>query len=620
MTLVVHAGIYRPAVVRHLARLVPPEVWSIDRYGFVDLVGQVPESLARPAVRVLQTIVGAPGLVEVFGSEAAAEIVVDGANQKVGDVGGTVFIDTATLGPQARVSIIYDSSDNYGVGYWVRGADGTEIDCPVHIALGHELAHALDALAGTYKAETAEVSAIAVENSLRAADTPVLPARGTHEGGKKTAPKKSPTTTPPKRNSGCFIATAVLELGKAGGLDELRRFRDCRVRSTARGAAYMDAFYSCYGEVGARIAAEIAESAGERKALLSLVVAPVVSYLTLGVRCPEKPVDAADLPKAWGDFFRELQQGLECWAISAMPPRVDVPGDDIQFVARYVLRLDASRQSFDASLKAGEPSAALRHIVADAEERFARAVSDIKRPETLPESLQHAQNPLVLAAATLLRDTAVSELKSVRRAFDVAGLSHIFETAFVVPLVHFIRLAATLPQGPVPEQVSAPWREVTARLRDDLDQLSEAAMSSTMPNWLSDSTKAEDSAARGSRAHSMTLFGKDVGTLSESIRWRYTVTLRNADAENATYLNLRVYYLADPGGPEDMGIATLANLRPGEVGVFPLCECRRLLSYRIEANFIQPDGRTGDIVFPEDNGMTAKRAGDPYPCEDSWAF
>jgi hypothetical protein len=117
-----------------------------------------------------------------------------------------------------------------------------------------------------------------------------------------------------------------------------------------------------------------------------------------------------------------------------------------------------------------------------------------------------------------------------------------------------------------------------------------------------------------------TAFGNDVGTRANEISWRYTVTFRNADTDGAVYSNIRAYYLAKPGEPTDMGMVTLDDLRPGEVGVFPLCECSRLFSYFIEGDLTLPNGTTGTFVFPDEGAMTPARAGDPNPCEDSWAF
>ena len=87
------------------------------------------------------------------------------------------------------------------------------------------------------------------------------------------------------------------------------------------------------------------------------------------------------------------------------------------------------------------------------------------------------------------------------------------------------------------------------------------------------------------------MFGSDVGTTTaDALSWRYTVTLTNTDQDNATYLALRCYYLAAPGNPDNMGLVTLDDLKPGETGVFPLCICSRLISYYLEADLQLPNG------------------------------
>ena len=114
-------------------------------------------------------------------------------------------------------------------------------------------------------------------------------------------------------------------------------------------------------------------------------------------------------------------------------------------------------------------------------------------------------------------------------------------------------------------------------------------------------------------------FGPDLGTTADTVAWRYTVTLRNATTDE-TYLNLRVYYLAAPGDADSMGLVTLDDLKPGEVAVFPLCECTRLQSYFIEGDIVTAAGDTGQFVYPDQGSMTPAAAGDAFPCEDSWAF
>jgi len=279
----------------------------------------------------------------------------------------------------------------------------------------------------------------------------------------------------------CFIATAVLDTAYAARLDEIRIFRDSTILSTPRAAAYIDTFYSCYRNIGSQMAEEIERDTEERKSLLTFVVMPVVSYLTLAIRCPEQAVDLTALPPAWGHFFGELICGLEYWAISAMPPQIKAPTDDIEFILRYVLRRDTSRVVFRESLIAGEQTPALHALISNASAEFSRVIAYTKDLDGLLDRSKAAQNPLAVVAKTLLRDTAIKDLERLRCAFDDAGLHHIFDTAFVGPLVNYVRLCAALPLGPIPAELSEEWQNVLTLLQQDLQYLMKSIFSLTTP-------------------------------------------------------------------------------------------------------------------------------------------
>jgi hypothetical protein len=519
MSLVILPGVYRPAVVRHLGQLVPAEVWMIDQFGFVDLVADVPPSLARPGVLELTQVIKAPGLVEVSGGEAALTFTVDGGAKRMSDVGGSTFIDPNNMGPNARVSIVYDSSDNYGNGYWVRGEGGTEIDCPPHIILGHELAHALYALSNTtYDEGASEAFAITVENELRAGDTPVLPRRASHEGGPKAPPKEAPSNTT-KSKRGCFVATAAYGSPLHPAVESLRVFRELSLRRTRHGRAFFEQFFLSYERASAPVIAAMNADPQVRDVVRDWLVSPIVRYLELARDFPDLPIEEAG---KWAPFLRGMRDDLEEFASTVPLPakfgEVDPAAavDELCVALRFQLRSPERRQSW------------LRSLIAAGE---------------LPLSVKD--------------DGARHELRARLKQLGV--------------------------------------NEVDAQ------------------SILGSNT--------GACSHVViAAFGNDVGTIADTVSWRYTVTFRNADPDGAVYLNLRVYYLAHPGESDNMGIVTLGDLSPGEIAVFPLCECSRLFSYYIEGDLVLPDGTTGSFVFPDEGSMTARRAGDPNPCEDSWAF
>jgi hypothetical protein len=522
MTLVLHPGLYQNAVRRDLALLVPAEFWKVDQFGFVELVGGGLASSSHPGLQALQAIIMAPGVIDVSGGEGALPLSVNGVPKRIDDIGGATFCNPASMGPSAYVTIFYDSSWNYGAGYWVRGADGAEMDAPTHIILGHEFGHTLYILNNTSNDQAKnDAAAIAAENVLRAANTPVLPARVNHEGGKKAKPKTQPTSTGGGGGGkGCFVATAAYGSPLHPAVGSLREFRELTLRRTRHGSAFFDHFYQLYDQASAPVVAAINADPELRDVVRDFIVSPIVRYLEMARNFPDLPIEEAG---PWAPFLTEVRDGLEAFAAAAPLPTAlhDISPadavDELSVALRFQLRSPERRRAWLHSLvDAGELPLAV------SDEGGRRALRD--RLEEL--GVQDQDADVILGPA--------------------------------------VPTAAVVMNG---------------------------------------------------------AFGSDFGTTAaDAVSWRYTVTLRNADPDGAAYLHLRCYYLADPGGPDNMGLVTLSDLQPGEVGVFPLCVCARLLSYYLEADLVLPDGTTGSFVFPDQGSMTAAAAGDPNPCEDSWAF
>jgi hypothetical protein len=500
-------------VLRDLARLVPPDVWSIDKFGFLSF-----KPPARPtgASLLLESVVKPPGLVTIAGSEGAARLVISGQASELRDVAGSTFFDPAGQGPEANVAIFYDTTDNYAAGYWVNGLDGSRIDFPPHIVLGHELAHARQILEGAYTTRAdGEAYAITVENDLRGADTPVLPFRQGHDGGRKDPPKKAPVENPPRSRDGCFVATAAYGSPLHPAVAELRTLRDHALRPTREGRAFFDRFYDTYAAASAPVVDAMRADEEVRELVQRCIVAPLVRYLVLARDLPDLPLEAAG---PWAPFIEQVRAGVEeLAAVVPLPSGLhDIPperaANELLVALRYQLRTPERRRAWLLEL---------------------RSAGDL---------------PLTVTAA---------EAREMADALRAAGRSD-----------------------------------------EELDLIL---------------------GTRRRRSVALSGFGNDLGSQADAVSWRYTVTLRNA-TPNETYLNLRVYYLAQPGDMNSMGLVTLDDLKPGEIAVFPLCECSRLQSYYIEGDLITTAGDTGQFVYPDEGSMTPGRAGDPNPCEDSWAF
>ena len=508
MTVVVEPGLYRAAVLRDLTRLLPPNTWSIDTYGFLTVK---PSARPTPAENLLTAIAKAPGLVQISGSEAAMSVGVAGQLKTLGDVGGAVFSNPAAQGPDTEVAVLYDSSNNYGVGYWGLGLDDARIDLPTHIMLGHELGHARQLLEGTWTSlADGEVYAIGIENDLRGGDAPPLPIRKGHSGGKKEKPKQAPVENPPRTSDGCFVATAAYGSPMHPVVGGLREFRERVLRPTREGRDFFAEFHDVYAAVSAPVVRRMAEDEATRDLVRDTLVSPIVRYLAMACAFPDLPLQSAG---PWAPFLEGLRDDLEDFAsIMPLPSRLgeiapDRAADELIVALRYQLRDPGRRRAW---------------------------LEGLRRAGELP----------------LPADGDIAErLRSSGRSED--------EIALILEPVGAACLGCA--------------------------------------------------------------FGNDVGTAAEGVRWRYTVTVRNATT-NETYLNLRIFYLAAPGTIDNMGLVTLPDLAPGEIAVFPLCECSRLESYYIEGDLVTTDGTTGSFVVPNDGSITPGSAGDPNPCEDSWAF
>lgn len=520
MSLVIHAGIYRPAVVRHLSLLVPPENWTIDSFGFISMPNEPAEGVSSPGSLMLWALVRTPGLVEIAGTEATAAATVNGSTIHLRDIGGAAYFDPANQGDTASVVVFYDTTNNYNVGYWTEGEAGAIIDMPSHILLGHELAHAIQVQEGTWVSKAAgETFAIDFENTLRAANTPVLPRRTSHNGGPKTPPPKPPDKTTPKK-SGCFVATAAYGSPLDPAVEELRQFRDNIVRKTRYGAELHDRLLPTYRLASMPIIAAMDEVSEIRDVVRDWVVRPLVHYLRLARDFPDLPVESAG---AWAPFITRMRDDLAEFArVLPLPSRLnEVPADEavdeLIVALTFQLRTEENRLMWLQSLqKEGE----------------------------LPLHVDNEQRALL-----------ASRLSEKRRS--PAEIVCILGNA---------------------DHLQAP-------------------------------------ASEGDHHIMATAFGNDLGTTGETISWRYTVTIRNAMPTTSLF-NLRVYYLAAPGGPTDMGYVTLPDLHPTEVGVFPLCECGRLISWYLEADFIDDIG-SGTMVWPENGVVGPGSIHDGHPCEDS---
>lgn len=521
MTLTVHAGIFREPVRRQLAQLVPPEVWSMDAFGFIDMRSPPPEGIASPATQLMWRLVSAPGLIEIAGTEGASGATLNGSHVQLREIGGAAFFDPLNQGPEARVTLFYDTTNNYALGYWTEGDDGKHIAMPPHILLAHEMAHAAQVLEGTWVDHASgEVYAIAVENAVREASQPALPQRRSHNGGPNLPPKK-PAPAPTK--SGCFVATAAYGSSLDPAVEELRDFRENVLLKTRHGTRLHDRLLPFYRRASQPIIAAMAASPDVHEVVRDWVVRPVVQYLRLARDFPDLPTDAAG---PWAPFVSAMRDGLAEFA-KALP--------------------------LPSHLRDIEPEQAVEELIV-----------------ALCFQLRTSESRMAWLSSMRQRGELPLQVPAEQRA----GLA--------------LRLVG---KGRTPGEVDAILGPPDGHRGTGLIE----------------------------RRHAVsTGFGHDVGTQVDAVSWRYTVTLRN-NMPGTTLYGLRVYYLAQPGQPDNMGVVTLPDLLYSEVGVFPLCECTRLVSWYLEADFTDAQG-SGTIVWPDQGSVTPASAGDPHPCEDSFVL
>jgi hypothetical protein len=518
MSLVIHAGTYRAATLRQLAQLVPPEVWTMDNWGFISMP-KPPEGIASPATLMLWALVRTPGLVEIAGTEGASTATVNGSTIQLRDIGGAAYFDPANQGESASVTVFYDTTNNYNVGYWTEGEGGKHIDMPSHILLAHELAHAIQVQEGTWiDKASGELYAIDRENAIRAASQPVLPGRTSHNGGPNTPPKS--TTKPPSKKSGCFVATAAYGSTLDPAVEELRQFRDNVVRKTRYGCELHDRLLPTYRLASMPIIAAMNEVSEIREVVRDWVVRPLVHYLRLARDFPDLPVESAG---PWAPFISRMRDDLAEFArVLPLPTRLhEVPADEA--VEELIVALTFQLRTEEARLT---------------------WLRTLQQENELPLHIDEGQRAQL--------NCRLSE--TGRSSAEIACI-----------------------------------------------------LGGAKPNRMGGS--------EGGGRIMATAFGNDIGTPVETVSWRYTVTIRNNMPTTSLY-NLRVYYLAEPGGPTDMGVVLLPDLHPTEVGVFPLCECQRLKTWYLEADFVDDVG-SGTLVWPEEGVVGPDSIHDGHPCEDS---
>ena len=130
-------------------------------------------------------------MVRIAGSEGGVGFNVGPLRLQLSDVSGETFFDTQAQGPTADIAIFYDATDNYGTGYWVEGLTAHILTFRATSASATSLL-----MQGRSSKEPgserwmARNTPLPCRDDLRGADTPVLPFRQGHNGGRKGTRQK----------------------------------------------------------------------------------------------------------------------------------------------------------------------------------------------------------------------------------------------------------------------------------------------------------------------------------------------------------------------------------------------------------------------------------------------
>jgi hypothetical protein len=226
------------------------------------------------------------------------------------------------------IQIAYDCTQCNGGHWWVVDSNGTKIEAPNFIILGHELSHAMHLCLNDLAADP-EVQARTDENALRSEQSLAL--RSVNNGAKGCGLPNPGQHGGFSWSNVCFIVSAAVDNSDIARIAKLVQLRDLLARHSALGRGVFDGVFGEYYQFSPGIAADMKRLPGLRLSVSELIVQPLLDFFeVLGAYA----LGGWDLMKCDREFedrvgrFRETvgrdRQAEEiCLYLSEVPSRLD---------------------------------------------------------------------------------------------------------------------------------------------------------------------------------------------------------------------------------------------------------------------------------------------------------
>jgi hypothetical protein len=239
---------------------------------------------------------------------------------------GVTYVDNSS--GSAVIRVAYDVSQCCGSGIFVFDTSGNHITAPNPVILYHELSHAFRAATGTTQTND-EPPAETDENVLRTELRLCLRDVNNHgagcgagndcggsDGGVDGGPPAGSCAS--GNTDGCFIVSATTGSPESIEVSRLRQLRDRVVAASGLGAQLIDVIYREYYQFSPGIAAELQQDAVARKAVLWIVVRPLIAWYRLANTLAFEQADRSAISQAVRDVLKACPRYLGGSSIASL--------------------------------------------------------------------------------------------------------------------------------------------------------------------------------------------------------------------------------------------------------------------------------------------------------------
>lgn len=321
---------------------------------------------------------------------------------------GVAYIDRTGTSPVIR--IVYDVSQCCGAGIFLFDTGGNEITDPNPVIVYHELSHAFRAVTGTNLPDD-EVPAQTDENVLRAQLGLCLRDVNNHDGGcgsgndcggsvgNADGGPPSGGCASASGGGGCFIVSATTGSPASAEVTRLRYLRDRVAAASSLGAQLIEEIYREYYQFSPGIAANLEEDAVARKAVLWVVVRPLLAWYTLAGAVALDRADENAVTQAAQDVISACPTYLGGSSLGALLERIrfsePLPADAPKLLIDLAPRLQkAARMRFaswailDPLIRVWKAPGSHYHVIDEVSQWLATAPLEALTPPSDSESME----------------------------------------------------------------------------------------------------------------------------------------------------------------------------------------------------------------------------------------